>query len=181
MRSRKRRIYVGCEGDAEYEYVRWLKQLIHASDRQVYLVPDNLEGGGLGEMARLAVASMRRMARDERFVRGFALLDTDRAAQQPQELAELQARLRGAAITVIWQDPCGEAFLLSHAWILTPGHRTRIENARDARRLFRAHFGSDRHLDAEQLARALPADLQRLRALDPMPVGMRDFLNAIGI
>lgn len=181
MRARKRRIYVGCEGESEYEYVRWLRRLIQNERKPVYLAPDNLHGGGLGEMARRAMANIRRMHRDESFSHRFLLLDFDRAEQHPDELAELRVVLPRCQQEVIWQRPCGEAMLLATAWVIAPGKRIRITSAAQARKEYRRSFGTDHYLDIEQMVRLFPDETQRLRELKPMPNVMNEFLDAIGV
>ena len=181
MRSRKRRIYVGCEGDSELIYIQWLRRLIQSEQHLVYLKADNLRGGGLGEMARRSVANFRRLNQDEHFSHRFLLLDRDRADLHGAEVAELKAVLPKHDEQVIWQNPCGQALLLATAWIEAPERRVRIATSQQAREEFRRFFDTDGGLDIWQMVRMFPKKLVRLRELDPMPPVMMELLDAIGI
>ena len=169
MRARKRRIYVGCEGEYEYAYVLWLRRLIQEERMQVYLEPDNLKGGGLRKMAKCAAANIKRMDRDEPFSHRYLLLDIDRAEQYPEELADLKKILPKHQEEIVWQKPCGEAIQLATAWIKAPGNRIRLDGTAQAREEYRRYFGTDRCLRVQQMARVFPEELHRLRELNPMP------------
>lgn len=110
-------IFVGCEGLSEMGYAGWLRNL--ARDRQL---PVHLELGDLGKgagdpLARIELA-IERIAALERnrvpFVRRFILLDTDQLALNANRANQARNLAQQQNLTVIWQAPTHEGFLLRH-------------------------------------------------------------------
>jgi hypothetical protein len=110
-------IFVGCEGLSEMGYAGWLRNL--ARDRQlpVHLELSDLGKGAGDPLARIELA-VDRIDMLERnrvpFVRRFALLDTDQLALNANRANQARALAQRQNLTVIWQVPTHEAFLLRH-------------------------------------------------------------------
>lgn len=108
------RIFIGCEGQSEQSYVGLLSHhyskafLVHL-DAQV-LQPG---GGDAGAIIDKAIACRNREQRHKGNYRAcFILLDTDKLGKSSP--TDLEQKAIKAKITLIWQAPCHEAFLLRH-------------------------------------------------------------------
>lgn len=115
------RIFIGCEGPSEQSYVRLLS---HHYDRAfpVHLDAQVMQpgGGDAGAIINKAIACRdREQRRSGTYYACFVLLDTDKLGKSSPP--HLQQKAIKAEITLIWQDPCHEAFLLRHL----PGYQQR--------------------------------------------------------
>lgn len=145
----RKRFYIGCEGRTEVEYVGFLQDRVEATHRKYHLVRKDLGGSG-NPMVILRVALKDRLRQaDFGAFRGSAvLLDADTA--DDRVVREANDFAQRAGFILIWQRPCGEAFLLEHVGQLTPAARN---SSRQARAQFRAVFGRDAPLDRIELRR----------------------------
>lgn len=120
----RRPVFVGCEGESEAGYVRFLQDLINAEGLAVHLIIENLGIGASEPQTRIELAVRKleqlrrtRMAPPDRFV----LLDYDQAEANPQRTEAARRLARRHHIQIIWQRPCFEGSLLRHL----PGATTR--------------------------------------------------------
>jgi hypothetical protein len=147
--AQRKRIYIGCEGRTEVEYTGFLQDRVDVTHKKFYLVRKDLGGGGNPvAMLGVAVRDRIRQANLGAFIGSAVLLDADTADDRTMQEANDFARREG--FTLIWQRPCGEAFLLEHIGQLSQPARN---SSREARDRFRAVFGKDAPLDRMDLRR----------------------------
>lgn len=123
-RAPKKRIFLGCEGDSEVSYGRFLNELLQRSNAPYVIATENLGIGAGDPVTRLyRAAQMIDRQTDARgaFHRRFALLDDDQVANDEPRRRQAEAIAAEHRIRIIWQRPCHEAFLLRHF----PRHTTR--------------------------------------------------------
>lgn len=155
-RPQRKRIFIGCEGASEMGYAGWLRNLVRPQKR-VHLEISNLGEGAGDPLARvdLALQRLRILTRDkEPFVGQFLFLDTDQLAADPVRADMARRRANDHGITIIWQEPTYEAFLLRHL----PGEETRRPPDKVAALLaLRKAWGDDyrKGLSAEQIEQRL--------------------------
>ena len=113
----RRPVYVGCEGESEVSYARFLEDLLCEAELPVHLAVEKLGPGAGDPLARVdmavrQLAHMRRtrIAPAERFV----LLDFDQAERDPQRADRATRTAAENDIVIVWQRPCFEAVLLRH-------------------------------------------------------------------
>lgn len=115
---RRKRVFVGCEGESEQSYVQFLYDLIREKGLNFHLEVVLLQPGSGDAMACVRKALRERQRRTSRgdFVASFLFLDSDRAGDRPL----IDAHCSDNEIKIVWQIPCFEAFLLRH-WV---GHES---------------------------------------------------------
>lgn len=147
--AQRRRIYIGCEGRTEVEYAAFLQDRVDETHRKFHLVRKNLCGNG-NPLAMLheAVRDRHRQATLGAFIGSAVFLDADTTDDRAEHDANDCARR--AQFILIWQRPCGEAFLLEHVDELNQSARN---SARGARERFRTVFGKSAPLDRYELRR----------------------------
>ena len=114
---RRRRAFIGCEGESERGYVAWLRRTIAADRLNLHLDAVLLKPGA-GDplrMVDLACDLMRERERKHGLYRWRAvLLDADRSDEVRGGRAAIQSRARQGGLRLIWQEPNHEAMLLRH-------------------------------------------------------------------
>ena len=124
IRPQRAPIFIGCEGQSEMGYAGWLRNLVRDRDLPVHLELSDLGRGAGDPLTRIemAIDRLTRLERNrEPFVGRFLFLDTDQLVGEPQREEQSKRRARDEEITIIWQEPTHEAFLLRHF----PGRNTR--------------------------------------------------------
>lgn len=115
---RRRRVFVGCEGESERGYIAWLQQVLDAQCRDTHLEAVLLKPGAGDPPALIDLALRRLVEREravgERYRMRLVLLDADRRDEAPDRRDAALHRARAAGLRLIWQEPCHEAFLLRH-------------------------------------------------------------------
>lgn len=123
MRSRKPHrpqrtpLYVGCEGQSEVSYSGWLRNLARDRAMPVHLYLDDLGLGAGDPLARveMAIDHITRIEQSRaQFAHRFLLLDTDQLQLNKQRAADAHRIAASQRISIIWQRPTHEAFLLRH-------------------------------------------------------------------
>lgn len=108
-------IFIGCEGESEQGYARFLQDLIFEANLHVHLNIELLKAGD--PLARIEVAISRlaqlRKTRGT-FANKFVLLDTDQLALSAPRARQARELAAANDIRIVWQDPCFEAMLLRH-------------------------------------------------------------------
>ncbi len=124
VRPQRTPIFVGCEGQSEMGYAGWLRNLVRDRDLPLHLELSDLGRGAGDPYARveLAIDRLQRMEGNrEPFAGRFLFLDTDQLAANVDRAERARRSARDNNLTIIWQNPTHEAFLLRHL----PGCDTR--------------------------------------------------------
>lgn len=121
--TQRARIYLGCEGQSEQSYGARLGQIADSAGLHLYIDNDVLQPGGgdplgLVELAILRITEKGRKRGD--FAFRAVLLDRDKIGQAPARDSEIAPLAAANGLSLIWQNPCHEGFLLRHF----EGHET---------------------------------------------------------
>ena len=148
---RRRRVFIGCEGESERSYVAWLREVIDA--RQLGLHFDAvLLKPGAGDPLKLVELACKRMREGEHkhgiYRWRAVLLDADRRDEVQGGRLAIERCAREAKLRLIWQDPTHEAFLLRHL----PGCETLRPPTQEATMTLRKRWpGYEKSMPAVQL------------------------------
>jgi hypothetical protein len=109
------RIYLGCEGQSEQSYGRLLSQIADGAGLHIHLDTDPLRGGDPLAIVELAVRhiNQRKKLRGD-FAYRAILLDRDKLGLTPERDRQIGLLSAENGLSVIWQTPCHEGFLLRH-------------------------------------------------------------------
>lgn len=117
--ERRKRIFLGCEGESEQAYGAFLQRLCDNAGLSVQIVARNLQpAGDPTAIARRAVASAIAENAKAPITARAILIDADRLADLADRGQAAQRLLDQARFITIWQHPDHEGFLLRHL----PGH-----------------------------------------------------------
>jgi len=112
---RRRRIFVGCEGESERGYVALLRRLLEERHGRFHLETIVLGGGDPLAIVQTAERQLRqRTRRDGPYAAHVVFLDADRRALAQERVRRAEQLAAKLAITLVWQEPCHEALLLRH-------------------------------------------------------------------
>lgn len=163
---RRRRIFVGTEGESERSFAAWLQHLCDANGRFPIHLDVSLGSGGDGvQVVEDAAARYReRSSRRGRFSAGLVLLDADRLEEDRRRGRDPAIALRGTSLRLILLEPRIEGVLAR----LHPGNEARRLLARDAEKTLRAGWPEYRKpASALELSRRFGLDdLRRAAAWD---------------
>jgi hypothetical protein len=112
---KRKRIFLGCEGQSEQAYGRFLNNLAELSGAKVHVVTVNLQPAG--DPHKLAIKAMdarKRLEREGGFVGAALMLDIDRLEELPDKGRRVREILIESELITIWQVPDHEGFLLRH-------------------------------------------------------------------
>lgn len=114
---KRRRVFVGCEGDSERAYAALVRRLLEQQHQKVHLDHVILRPGGGDPLAlmKLAAKHIKQASRDGvPYVAKFLLLDSDKLGISPNNDQSCLALAAASGATLIWQETAHEAFLLRH-------------------------------------------------------------------
>jgi hypothetical protein len=116
--KQRKRVFFGCEGKSEFGYAARLRQLINDTHHNLHINVELLRPGGgdpltLIERAKEMIAQEKRRAGYVPYKLIAILLDTDLLGQKHKDRRAIELAKELNA-TLIWQNPCHEAFLLRH-------------------------------------------------------------------
>ena len=165
------------EGSSEFGYLRWLNRLAARSGVRVAFTAKRLQGGDPLELVESALDRLTVVERrGARFRHRALLLDRDGLGANETRDRQAISLAERRGMTLLWQDPCHEGFLLRH-FVTAAGQRP--ATARQAMQTLNKSWptyckglsaiGYEQIFTIEHLARARGADL----AFD-------DFLTRIG-
>jgi hypothetical protein len=178
--QQRARIYLGCEGQSEQSYGARLGQIGDAAGLYLHFDNDVLQPGG-GDPLALVELAIRRIAEKERKRGVFSfraiLLDRDKWGQTPDRDRQIAPLLAENGLSVIWQNPCHEGFLLRHLeGNETARPATSDQAMQDLKRAWPEYYKA---MPASQLAARLDkAAVRRASAVEPQ---FTSFLNQIGM
>lgn len=175
------RIYVGCEGESEQSYSKLLGIVAEDVGLHLHLDNDVLQPGGGDPLALVQLAVRRVVWKEGRrggaFRHRVLFLDRDKFGQDTQRDGRVEPLAQLNKISLIWQNPCHEAFLLRHF----EGYST-IQPATSALALMalkRVWPTYDKALPANELAIKIgPAEIRRAGTVDDV---FANFLDRIGL
>lgn len=114
MRIRKR-VFVGCEGDSERSYVRWLQRRSDELDLHLHFDGWPAHGGDPLAIVISSIAKMReRSARHGPYTAAAVLFDADKLGITPARDKQIPRLTRQANMAVLAQTFDHEAILLRH-------------------------------------------------------------------
>jgi hypothetical protein len=180
IRQQRAPVFIGCEGQSEIGYCGWLRNLVRDRRLPFHLELADLGRGAGDPFARVDMA-IERIARlegnREPFIGRYLFLDTDQLAADPDRAERARGRASSHGLTIIWQEPTHEAFLLRHS----PGLDTRRPpDKRSAdTALAKAWAGYRKPCDAQEIERRLGLDDAR-RVAGQLPE-LADLLRMIGL
>ena len=175
----RRRIFLGCEGRSELAYGAWLHEIADTIENLYIHINSYLPSTGGGDplyLVEQCVAEIQRkeMQLGEYDWRGI-LLDGEHLNQNHNRSQTASALARQNEITLIFQNPNHECFLLHHL----PGQESRNPPANRCLTELKTVWPEyEKPMTRQDLNRTLNLDsLQRICTVEP---DLRTFLQAIG-
>jgi len=114
---RRRRFFVGCEGESEQGYAAMLQEFANQNGLAIHLDTKVMSKAGdplaLIERAQAAITQGERGAKPP-YVERFLLLDTDLIGQNPDRDTRMLQKAEQSNLMLVRQHCCFEAFLLRH-------------------------------------------------------------------
>lgn len=175
---KRKRFFIGAEGESEKSFARWLERLRNHPNPIVHLDMTVCDGGDSLAIASHAVAQYRKRT-DERgkFAAGLILLDSDRVEQDRSNNRNPERSLKGQrGIDLVYLTPNLEGLLLR----LHAGHEQEFVAADKALRTLRKQWPEYRKpVSSDALeARFSLSDLQRASRHDD---NLREILVTLGL
>lgn len=179
---RRKRFFIGCEGESEQGYARLLQTFSDEMGLAVHIVAKvMLKSGDPLKKAERAIAVLEQEARGSKpaFVGRFLQFDTDVIGQNPardQEMNNLTSKKR---IILIRQDICFESFLLRHF----EGHEAdQPATSEEALARLRGIWPEYRKgASAQELAQYIKLEHARRAASNPLNSDFEILFRALGV
>lgn len=160
-------VFVGCEGQSEQGYVRWLDRLARSERVHVNITARHFGGGDPLALVEAMLAMLKRFDPGRTVYRHCGLfLDAHLLGENPDRDGKARALASSRRIQLIWQDPVHEAFVLRHF----EGNETRRppDGTAAERALRRVWPEYRKGMDATGYERVLDAHhLARVRRVEP--------------
>ena len=180
QRPQRKRFFLGCEGKSEHAYGQLLNKLAQQLGIPVYLDVRTLTPGA-GDPIALVKRAAKTIKQTEKkrtaYLQNFVLLDHDRAPAGSQIAEDTDVLARGNNITLIWQRPCHEAFLLRHL----QGHSDKkpLNSSESEKALIKAWPEYDKPMTRNQLGQRIGInEVRQAMGIEPE---LQTFLRAIGL
>ncbi|HMK90345.1 MAG TPA: RloB domain-containing protein [Methylocystis sp.] len=175
-------VFLGCEGDSEQAYGQVLNALLHENERQFFIQVVNLNPGAGDPLAMLRRAGkeLERLGKSRAEYRlKFMLIDSDRVDREPERRRQAEEKAWKLDVSIVWQEPCHEAFLLRHIDGLS--HKRPTTTA-EAITTLRSRWPEYRKpMTRMQLAKRIDLDsLKRAAAVEPSLSSMLRCLRLLG-
>jgi hypothetical protein len=174
------RVYLGCEGPSEQSYGARLGQIAGTGGLHLHIDNDVLRPGG-GDPLALVELAIQRIGERERirgvFTHRAIFLDSDKVGQSPDRDRQIVPLAAENGLSLIWQNPCYEGFLLRHF----EGHQMARPQTSDLamqalRRVWPEYYKA---MSASQLATRIDiAAVRRASVIEPQ---FASFLDQIGL
>ncbi len=180
--ARRRRFFVGCEGESEQGYAALLQRFANETRLAIHIDARALSNAGdpqsLVERAVAAIVQGERGARPP-YVRRFLMFDTDQIGQNPNRDSRMLQIAQQNNLTLVRQDCCFEAFLLRH---LQGYENDRPPDARVALNRLRGVWPQYRKgTPAQELAKRITLNDVQRAAANPLNADFAPFLDALGL
>ena len=165
MRVRKR-IFVGCEGDSERSYARWLQRRADELGLALHFDPWVAGGGDPLAVVTNSIAKMReRSAKQGPYGAAGVLFDTDKLGNSRDRDVQIPRLARQARIALLAQSYEHEAVLLRH---FAGCHTLRPPAGRSLDRLKRVWPEYKKPADSIELEEQIDLDgLRRMLRVEP--------------
>jgi len=111
-RTKKKGIFVACEGKSEQAYVARLNELAEEQNLAVFLKALVLNGGGLSKMIQTAIKEAKMNSYKK--MKKAILMDKDLCSKNPIECQKAEEKAQKNGFLIIWQEPDYEGFLRRH-------------------------------------------------------------------
>lgn len=180
--ARRKRYFIGCEGESEQGYIALLQRFSNDAGLAVHLDAKVITSAGdpLAIVER-AVAIMKMQERGPKpdFVERFVILDADLLGQNPVRDKKVPHEARQAGLKLVWQDTCFESFILRHF----DGH----ENDRPAtsalamQKLVAVWPEYSKGMPAQKLAKKVSLENARNAAKNPLNSDFGRLFSALGL
>ncbi len=110
-------VFLGCEGESEQAYGQFLYEIVRQRDLPIHIEVVNLNPGAgdpLSRVKRAVKEIARRSKKRAEFAYRAVLMDDDQIADDLYRRRQVESLATQNKISIIWQSPCHEAFLLRH-------------------------------------------------------------------
>ena len=179
---RRKRFFVGCEGESEQGYAALLQVFANTNGLAVHLDAKVLSKAGdplaLVERAAAVIAQDEAGAKPP-YVERFLLLDTDLFGQNRGRDARMFQMAQQTNLKLVRQDCCFEAFLLRH---IDCRENDRPPSAPVAlKRLIGVWPQYKKGTPAQELAERLTFEDVQKAAVNPLNADFAPFLGALGL
>lgn len=169
-------IFLGCEGESERSYGSVLRALLEEVRQDRFLDPIDLGGGDPLALIERCGEHLAQNHRKHRvpYAHLALLLDSDQRGVNKGRDRTALAMARELGVSLIWQDPCHEAFLLRH---FEGKANVRIASNNDAMSKLLAVWGAyQKGLSAQRLLRLIehPHVLRAAQAVPEYGVFLRE-------
>jgi hypothetical protein len=154
----KKPIFVGCEGQDEVAFVRFLDGLCRKEDKAYSLDPYDTNGGGPTNIVNSSVRARDRIGKKE-FTGSFIFADADRMTPAEPGYEKARKLADSAGFQIVMSRPCIEVRLYRIITKEYYGHVTKQE-AIHALQATWPHFG-ERRLSARELESRINLDMLR--------------------
>ena len=115
IRNRRKRVYVGCEGESERSYAGFLSGIAEEAGLSLHFDTQICPGGDHLAVVEAAVDRLGRRAHQHgQFWKRAIFLDSDRRTEHAERTAEADRLIAQYNFLPVWSDPCLEAFILRH-------------------------------------------------------------------
>jgi hypothetical protein len=174
---RRNRIFLGCEGESEQAYGRFLNNLAEVSGVKVNIVTVNLQpAGDPNVLAQKAISELKRHERKGGFVGAALMLDSDKLEEFADKGKRVKEILIDSELTVIWQVPDHEGFLLRHF----RGYEDSVPPRGKSLGPLRAEWPTyHKNMAAKDLQKTLT--IEHVRRAEKACTELKELLKAIGI
>jgi len=178
---RKRRLFVGCEGESEQSYVALLQRYAIFQEIPVHADAKVVRAGDpLAKVRRaIEIAARGEQGPRGRYVRRFLILDRDVFGNSPARDSQILKVAAKGDFKLIWQDCCFEAVLLRH--LPRHEHDDPPKSALALNRLKAVWPSYEKKFSARDLQETLTLDMIRQAARNPRNAGFHGFLQEMGL
>lgn len=180
--KRRRRLFVGCEGESEQGYAALLQRF--ADERAIAVHAEAKVISRAGDPLAIVKRAIEIAAQGERgskpsYSARFLMLDTDLFGQNPKRDAQIPALVAQQKFVLLRQECCFEAFLLRHFY----GHdNDDPPTATIAFSRLQAVWPEyNKGLPAQDLRRRIAIEDVQRAAGNPRNADFHQFLNTLGL
>ena len=111
----RKRFFLGCEGESERSYVKFLYDLAKSKDKAVHLDAQLLREGDPLSRIEFAIKIVKKSEIEHgRYSAKFVILDHDQYGLDPRRTRRAEDISKENEIAIVWQRPDHEGFLCRH-------------------------------------------------------------------